>query len=775
MMTELEIGTELSFYDSYLPSLDAGKYQITVRSNIEGGSGTNKIDTGDYFESPISQEFEVRAPQFSLQKTEVHAMYPPTDSSAKYGLVLPHVVLDKRGVPWERPLSNTYPDHPWMALLVLREGEIELDEDGQAQLIQSSVEDFLKPVEGIVKPEIDPVSVASDVLDSPCQSIQLDLDLFLRLAPSTEELPYLTHVRQVNRDYQAIANYKDHSWFSVIVGNRFLDAGESGCKYFLHLVSLEGFHHYLDGGETPQGDTLQLISLCNWSCVSEPEKGKSFAELVLNFVDQAEGDPQNLMLRRQVNPPQNPDSTTQLALERLQQGYVPVDHQLPTGESTFAWYRGPFTPVEPQPLPRASASDRYPSSDSAMIYDPNSGVFDQSYAAAWTLGRLLALNHGPFSQAVFRHRQQSFQTLGYIMNRMRENPNLLEGDLKQNLDRFRAVQGFRAMLKNQVDQKLIQTFTESKKASVQVDPQTVSACVPLPKSNPVTLLRQLLQNPKVITWMRQEIGSHDEEIISDWLSKKQLLYDIPFVHLVADEQCLPPESLRFFYIDQNWIDVLIDGAMSVGIHSSKDQALKSAVRSAIKEKLLQKASVDRQQMLKGARRLTGTASKRAVCGLLIRSAVVSGWPGLVVKGLVGEQPVELMRMDRLSDNVLLCLFETIPETVQLSEPNQGLRFGVSDAYSVVLRNLADPVGKPTHEEPPQYFPKTGSFKDYYREDQSSPPLNVLNIKSIVKDMETALREATGDPDLDLTPSGFAIQMVKAPERLSFNPITNSQD
>jgi hypothetical protein len=45
----------------------------------------------------------------------------------------------------------------------------------------------------------------------------------------------------------------------------------------------------------------------------------------------------------------------------------------------------------------------------------------------------------------------------------------------------------------------------------------------------------------------------------------------------------------------------------------------------------------------------------------MRSEVVSGWPGLLVDGFKKvnnvDKKLKLLRMDRLSANVLLCLFE----------------------------------------------------------------------------------------------------------------------
>ena len=46
-----------------------------------------------------------------------------------------------------------------------------------------------------------------------------------------------------------------------------------------------------------------------------------------------------------------------------------------------------------------------------------------------------------------------------------------------------------------------------------------------------------------------------------WLARLRLLEGVPFSYLVADEQLLPRESIRFFYLDRAWTDALVQGAL----------------------------------------------------------------------------------------------------------------------------------------------------------------------------------------------------------------------
>ncbi len=755
---------QIGFYDNYVPSLEAGQYRISVVSGID-------IDTGDYYKDPIQQEFEVRAPQFSLPLSEVHAVYPPADSNARYGRMLPHIVLNKRSMPWERGLQNQERTLPWFCLLALREDEVALDDDGMDIVNTSTVAQFLQPTQGVLKPQLD-TTPEPDVLAESCQSIRIRSDVFKAVVPRLSELPYLTHVREVDTDNQAVDDFFEHQWFSVAVGSRMLWAGDEqgdGMRYFFHLVSLEGLADYLEPGATLPEDEIELVSLYSWTCLSQPEKGKSFSELVENFVIQSKDpetgdyDAQKLLLRLYPDTSAG-DGVEPEVLDRLAQGYVALDYQLPTGEQSFAWYRGPLCAAPPQALPRPGENYHYPSSDAAMVYDPEFGVFDQSYASAWTLGRLLALSNGPFSQALFRNRQVTYQVLGQLSDKLAGLPQSVRQNLTEAMQAKDPVQLFRNSVKTGLSEKIDGAFS---KPLTQTDAATIED--PYDQADLIAFLRQLLKEPSTYQFLKQSVPEQDEKLFNDWLAKRHLLYDIPFNHLVPDEALLPVESLRFFYFDPNWVDMLVDGAISVAIHSSKDQAYTQLARPNLIQSIRERASIYRKSLLRGDKSLTGSAKQRPVAGIIVRSEVVAGWPGLVVKGETNGQDIALLRMDRLSDTVLLCLFEQVPETISLTEPDQGLIFGVLDGFNIGLRKLENPVGRLTDDDGDDigFFPAEGSFETFYRTGENNLAEiggSVLNINdgtsSVIATMQSEYTE--------ITPSGFALQMVKAPQRLSFD-------
>lgn len=756
---------DIAFYDNFIPSLDDGIYTISAETGISG-----PIDTKGYFDKPITQDFEVRGPQFSLPATEVHSVYPPANSNSAYDQFLPNIVLDKRVLPWERLFNVNDKTIPWLCLLVFAEGEITINKDTNSPLTNSTVNEFLAPDDDVLKPDIPAATVPSDLLTSMCSAIRVKAGVFNAIAPKIDELKYLAHVRQVNTGDQAILGFEDMGWFSVVTGNRFLiaEAG-AGVRYYVHLVSLEGYYNILTGATPwPKQKTdpslpkdIALASLYNWTFLSQPEK-LNFEQLVENFVTQAGTNPDNLLLRRTVTPPANPDPPTQATLTRLHNGYTPLNYLTPTGETTFAWFRGPLTPVIAQPLPRASADFHFPAASSMMIYDKATGIFDQSYAAAWTLGKALALADGTFSQALMDYRRKSYTIISRLMDVLKTAHEASKADLLQIIQSSVVRDKFRKMVNGDLGIN-VKTIAGNEPTGPGSGKPGKEADTP---PNPVEAVTSFLAEPAVQDFLKTQI-SEDLIPIAGWLAEKSLLYDVPFDHLVPDQAALQVESLRFFYIDQNWLDSLVDGALSIGVQSSKDSFLNSVMRGVINDAIAAETKLIRSKLLGKA---TGDTEKdstlEALSGILIRSSLVSGWPGLVVKGFKGDYKtgtmLKLLRMDRLSSNILFCIFLDIPETIMLAEPQQGLCFGVEDGDLINLRQLTNPPGKPTGKQ----FPATGGFKSFYRPVSTGPGKYVLNVNDGKNSVVQTLEQA-GYLNASIGPAQFALEMIKAPEEISF--------
>jgi hypothetical protein len=217
---------------------------------------------------------------------------------------------------------------------------------------------------------------------------------------------------------------------------------------------------------------------------------------------------------------------------------------------------------------------------------------------------------------------------------------------------------------------------------------------------------------------------------------------------------LPAESIRFFYIDSGWTGALIDGALSVAVESSRDLFVQNAFDAIIQQAVTQ---------------ALGTSGV-PVAGLLLRSAVVTGWPGLRVTAQAKGADMPPLCLTLLSPDVLLCLFAAVPDTVNVSEPPHSLRFGAQDGPLLELRSTVPPVGR---QLPESRFPRTGDLTQYYRQAAPGTPGRVLSISALIPALATALG-VSGSGAAGFGAAGLAVQLVQEPELLSFSPRKGDQ-
>lgn len=182
--------------------------------------------------------------------------------------------------------------------------------------------------------------------------------------------------------------------------------------------------------------------------------------------------------------------------------------------------------------------------------------------------------------------------------------------------------------------------------------------------------------------------------IRQWLTRLMLLNGVPINYLVPDEGMLPPESIRFFYVNMNWVDAMIDGAFSIGRGPSSagtsasqniDRAAKPTVRSSVREN----ASTPRARAFGNVN--PQPANLQVVSGFLLRSSVVAGYPGLGVnaypKGGTPNDPtitlLPILRLEQLGphSDTLICLIDGDAAQIDIHEPPEGLHYGI-DSFSI---------------------------------------------------------------------------------------------
>lgn len=766
----------IEFFDKVVPPLMAGDYTVALAQKLVYGGETQTVQR--------SQNFSVQAPRFSLAAADVQSVFPADGSTGKFDTILPQIVLNKRTLPWEHLLEpGDTSGAPWMALLVLSGTEIGVPPDSTAAPSPTQASAFqLGTVRnlnagGVLGPAIahlDHGQSDSDIV----RTIDLSTATFLGLvphldsaAPAASELCSLAHVRQVNMEHKEILDMTHSGWFSLIVANRFPVNPDQPTRQFVHLVSLEGFKPYLaDGAAFPAGIvTVRLISLYSWSFTSLPDHGESFSSFMLNLVSATSEQNTGLALRMPVTPAAvaSDPSPHKVASGALANGYVPLVYDTLYGNRTACWYRGPLSPVKPDDFARGGAMPRFAAASDAVIFDPNTGLFNLSYSVAWQTGRLMALANRAFATSLMDWRRKLNHIVDLLANLAQEDQlqNFLDnydGDINQFFHEQLLTEGFLDFVLGDFANLVAPNVNAAAASYAVAAPPPVTADGDLP-AQLVAELQKLLQNPQVQALLNDVEGQELQTIV-EWLARTALLYDVPFDHLVADARLLPIESIRFFYVDRSWIDTLVDGALSIGVQSSKDSHYDKITKNLIRD-ALDKVILGIREKLLGLPPTDKDPTDGVVAGFLLRSAVLTQYPGIEIKGYKsvgknadgtpqGADRMDILRLDRLSPNVLICLFPDAPAWIEFDEPSEGLCFGVEPVRQALEIALRDPANGDA-------LPNQAYTLDPVADYRGAAANRVLNVRHLNGALAAKLGKSA------LNGAEFALQLVQVPEQMVF--------
>jgi len=127
-------------------------------------------------------------------------------------------------------------------------------------------------------------------------------------------------------------------------------------------------------------------------------------------------------------------------------------------------------------------------------------------------------------------------------------------------------------------------------------------------------------------------------------------------------------------------------------------------------------------------------------GFLLRSRIVSGWPGVEVKAktrATQDQTLPtILRFDQIADGVLFCLARGTVEEVTFREPREGVNFGVNSDGTITASKSGQTLDVKKH------FIRNGL------------PGEVVDIEKLRKELHSA-----GSAEL-------ATEMIRKPEEQS---------
>ncbi len=202
----------------------------------------------------------------------------------------------------------------------------------------------------------------------------------------------------------------------------------------------------------------------------------------------------------------------------------------------------------------------------------------------------------------------------------------------------------------------------------------------------------LFSQPAALSSAVQDVTLPD--VLKQWLSRLRLLYGVPFNYLVPDEGMLPPESIRFFYVDMNWVDALIDGAFSIGRNLATAAVTPSmALDKAVLPLVLRQTSAAAAHIRAKALGVDSPrASLQTVSGFILRSSVVTAYPNMGVNvyplGGTPDLPADqikllaLLRLEALGPqcDTLICLVDGDAYRVDIHEAPEHLHYAI-DSYA----------------------------------------------------------------------------------------------
>lgn len=659
-MTKNSVAKDIEFIEFHQPSLKAGQYKIEVEQTL---TANGKIAQNNAFN--INKNFYIAGERFAINPTEIDSVFPPDLACGFFDDILPHIVLNRSTSPWERmpndsdqnPENFSHKTPPWMALLLLDADEYQKIEEKNVRL-----KDFKSA--STTSPFFPRITAEPGQLDETQMSvIDIPKNILASIIPNKEELQLLTHVRQ---ETDGAGNLVEDELASI-VSKRLPKIG--GTNY-VYLISLED--RYLAGKEgdfdfqgAGDNDLIRLVSLKSWSFtanehykiiqefldnfqikdsveVTQALKAKLAPQMTLpaeqreffnkesffNFLEKTAklttaeiteyrkqllksfsfGHFSNLLKVLDKNPStlRLPKNDNVEAEKYLQMGYNIMPHKMREGSKSASWYHGPLVTS----ANNKKAPSKITSSDMLLSYDPDNGLFDVSYAAAWQIGRLLTLQNKNISTELFKWKRANRQKISQA-------------------------------------RQLVEEKSEH-----------------FPDPN-----------------FHQEDDLNFSDSLKQYFADLKLLKGIPFNYLVSNSKMLPIESIRFFYLDNYWSECLLDGAFSIGRVTEKDGIEDDEAKKAI---------------------VAESIAPDNLTGVILRSQVIAGWPGLIIDGYettpkLGDErepmdsPIAPFRMERLSANTLICIFDKEVQTVDVHLKPENLHFGLTEkadgSFEKRLRDL----------------------------------------------------------------------------------------
>jgi hypothetical protein len=613
----LPTGT-IEFIAFHQPALPDGEYVLSARQQVQIDGSQYGWGTGKWSAAPSTRlQFSVAGPRFSLDPGLIQSQFPPPKSIGEYYNVLPHIIFSRTTLPWERTIDNSPPSttpqpRPWMALLLFDKTA----DDGAPAATNLTVRDLLTTYGQSATPAGQPEFVKilpRNAQDEPgVGTLKLEVGQHLNDRLTVIDVP-----KQLL--WQILPSADEIALLSHVRAGKDSSDPTKDAEYpviFCNRLPAPGTS---DASPVGTQSTVHLISLEARQPLLDALRTKPLDNNLVRFV-----------------------SLATWSFSTLQRN------------KTFTrWLKEAWCP-------------------DAQRTDPG----DSTQASSCTAGVI----HTPRIPASRNPDAERFFSQGYapIRHQTRQGNHLVSWYRSPLLPGQSLAADF--ALPVRLSDELVRYFSD-----VGMFDITYAAAWELGR---MLTLRSKKVSVSLFNWKRahaqqvrqvevaashlpfapdHSVAPDFPNVVTEWFSDLLTLKHVPFHYLVPREEILPTSSLRFFHIDPTWLECLLDGAFSIGRVSSGDIRRDRTARDA------------------------GHVPKPPTySGFLLRSPVVTGWPHLGVKAYtqpipdseasnyrqLAVPPTKRLRLDRLGEDILLCLFEGDIQTVEVHEHPEAIHFGV---------------------------------------------------------------------------------------------------
>lgn len=690
---ELDSANKAStLYSLVEPTLPLGKYTVSVTNSLTGFGTTDlNNEAVEFLNKDFEQTFWVGGAQFSILPADIFAQHPANNTVGNYSKQLPYIIFNRESLPWTRSFEGKNgKKQSWMALMLLTKEELacsiksdKVKSPSNPAIISQTVAKFLADkTSNVVKTNLTKDNVQEQFWEKMCESIIIEAKTFNTYQKVFRKSSLFCHTRGVDLTHSPThiglnadePPVEGNNNYASILANFYPETLDK--DYFVHLVSLEGLGKYINTGLPTDTKGVQLISLYNWQFSTAKENTDTFKQAVQQLVKNEAGEllkAEDLLLRSPIGPKSS---------DRSKQGFITKSYTNINGSVAEVEYRSPFVPLRVPLKSEIFNKKSLKTATNYLQFDRKKGVLLAEYAVAFDLGKLLALSNEAFRKASagfrkkFRHALRREQE---IANTIYSHHGQLAAtqvpDISNDWKSFAFEHYFNLEPTKAINESSSeQTGTEEDRKPLNIA-DILQSYGYSEEGNGTSPLNEKAQ---------QFLSSASDEVdtISHHFAKLELFNFIPFNYLVPSATFLPVDSIRFFYINENWMRSLYNGATKVGVQHSLDEQINALFSQALRNKGRQVALNDRRKKLGFSELKTPLEGDQSIvkAGLLIRSSFIASFPGI---SIIPDEGVNILRMEKIAEDLLICLFDKIPTKLAIQEADHGLQFGNDNKDQII--------------------------------------------------------------------------------------------